>query len=97
MKKKYVVCAKCGKEDRPRKPTFDVDNAQIVEYNTGTSTVMKCRDCGGDSHDKHALRCRACCPTGHGTRLDETPDFRVRPKSEIRRETIEKYGTREDI
>jgi len=95
----YVTCAQCGKVDKPRKPAFDADGVTITTYNTGTATVMKCQDCGGNSHDKHALRCRECCPTGHGTRFDESTfeAYRVRPKSEIKRETIEKYGTKEDI
>jgi len=109
--KKYVTCVKCGKVDKPRKPTFDADGVTITTYNTGTATVMKCQDCGGNSHDKHALRCRECCPTGHGTRFEDDvvivsfhPDLMtdepikpVRPKSELKREWTEKYGTKEDI
>jgi len=55
----YVVCAKCGKKDKPIKAV--IKNGVIVtQHNTGTAITMRCSDC--------AKYCRDCCPTGHGTR-----------------------------
>lgn len=72
-KLRYVKCVACGKVDAPCK--------DVVPHNVGTATVMHCSDCDGvpatEWKPEHryqgepATKCRACCPTGHGTRLDE--------------------------
>lgn len=68
--KTYVTCVKCGKTDKPHKDS--------IPYNVGTSTKMHCSDCDGVSEPSSTLSryqggpatmCRACCPTGHGTRF----------------------------
>lgn len=60
-RKTYVICSACGKQDKP--------DTSVIPHNVGTSTVMRCRDCAADS--PHASKCRACCPTGHGTRIED--------------------------
>ena len=59
MKKTYVKCSVCGKTDKPDKA--------IIPHNIGTSTKMICPDCSDEPNNK-AIKCRNCCPTGHGTR-----------------------------
>lgn len=73
----YIRCSKCGHSDLPVKPL--IKEGRIVrEYNVGTSTLMRCADCSADGStsgsNPYATMCRACCPTGHGTRpiLDDS-------------------------
>ena len=58
----YVTCAKCGCVDRP---------ASTYPPVTGTAATMVCPDCTAGQYNTYghplAGRCRACCPTGHGT------------------------------
>lgn len=62
MKQSWRICGKCGKVDR----SWENQEAFYV----GTSTKMKCPDCG-DEETGFAQLCRNCCPTGHGTHADE--------------------------
>ena len=63
-KTKYLRCIKCGIDATPTKSEV------------GTSTMMRCQHCCNPKdvlylrgYPKHATMCRACCPSGHGTRL----------------------------
>jgi translation initiation factor 2 beta subunit (eIF-2beta)/eIF-5 len=59
---KYVVCVRCGRQDTP--------DTSVVPHNTGTATIMRCHSCADQrpAGDGYARLCRACCPTGHGTK-----------------------------
>jgi hypothetical protein len=58
---KWLVCAKCGKKD--------TTNKTVIPHYIGTAVTMCCPDCGiGTDKHTHALLCRTCCPTGHGTK-----------------------------
>ena len=70
-RKTYVRCSVCDVVDAPRR-------GKLV--NVGTSTAMRCEDCGGTdpSHPegRAAIYCRACCPTGHATHGEADVDPR---------------------
>lgn len=60
---RYVRCRGCGQHDETHRDPI------TLRKHTGTATTMRCRDCAGP--DGCATLCRACCPTGHGTRFPE--------------------------
>lgn len=66
-KRGFVRCGKCEKRDAPEWRT-NAEGRRV--FNVGTSRAMRCPDCSTVG-DPYALRCRACCPTGHGTRFPE--------------------------
>lgn len=62
-RRRWLVCERCGVTDKTR------------PGHVGTSVAMRdCTECAGP--DRHVTLCRACCPTGHGTRFpDELQSF----------------------
>jgi len=62
MRKQFVTCAKCGKVAKT--------DSTVIPHEVGTQKCMRCPDCAGE--DGKASMCRACCPTGHGTRFEGT-------------------------
>lgn len=70
MSKKLVSlrCCQCGETDHSRKATFHPDGSVATFVYTGTATTMRCPDCA-DAKGA-ATKCRACCPTAHGTRYE---------------------------
>ncbi len=78
---KWVICEKCGVEDKTRWIFIDGRRKHV----TGTREVMRCPDCGGEdvndprgrSHGNYVKLCRECCPSGHGTNYQS--EYRENP------------------
>lgn len=67
----YLRCTRCGNPATPRK--WNPKTPEVLAE-VGTSITMHCADCCDPTRvlrPHHAMMCRDCCPTGHGTRFNE--------------------------